>query len=123
MIKILALNGEKNFSLLIQGGFDVFSESSLGNNDGFRAPEPLLVKIKEVTEKKGAYDYIIIQNNMGIGVDKANAVAQEMRSKVIVVWNSKPTDSDTRPYRELKIKHFTDSFNFRKCLDELIKGR
>jgi len=121
MVKVLVLNGSRNASLTEKDGFKTTTETFLGNNDPYKAPEETLKRIAERT-KNGDFDVVIVQNNTGIGVDKVKAVAHEMRSKVIVVWNDEPATSSKSPYIELGVKYFTSISNLRECLDELVKG-
>jgi len=118
MKKVLALSGESDFDL---EDFDVITEADLGNSNGYKAPASVLKRIAQVT-KEEKFDAIIVQNNMGIGVDKAEAIDKSALKKVIVVWNSEPGDYDKAPYQKLGITHFSSVFQLRKCLDEFIKG-
>lgn len=53
------------------------------------------------------YDVIVIGNNRGVGVLKAQLIPQSLRERVVIVWNLKPDDHDTAPYRELGYRHFS----------------
>lgn len=134
MKKVLALSGESDFDLDSTGfdsdfnldldgleGFDVTTEAQLGNSNGYKAPASVLKRIAQVT-KEEKFDAIIIQNNMGIGLEKAEAVDKSALKKIIVVWNSEPKDYEKAPYQKLGITHFASVFLLRKCLDELIQG-
>lgn len=120
MVKILALNGDETFLLFKRDGFEVTTETQLGNYDSYKAPKKTLKEIARVT-KEEKFDFVVIKNNMGVGVEKANAVDQSMRDKVIIVWNSEPSDSEKRPYQELSVKHFTTVLEFTKYLKGLIE--
>ncbi len=52
------------------------------------------------------YDYVVIGNNLGLGITLARMLSKELRPKTLIVWNDPPTDVDTWEYRELGYEHF-----------------
>ena len=61
--------------------------------------------IREATEN-GKVDYVVIGNNLGAGVRKAAAVAEDMRAdKACVVWNSYFPGEEAE-YARLGFQHF-----------------
>lgn len=63
------------------------------------------------------FDVIVIGNNMGAGVVKAEVLSEACRSKVVVVWLDTPNEAATLPYRELGYTHFAR----RKDLEEYLQ--
>jgi hypothetical protein len=64
---------------------------------------------------------VVIGNNMGKGVPKAEAVAEPMRKKACIVWNSKPSSIDEAPYKTLGFENFMSRFELTDHLEGYIK--
>lgn len=54
-----------------------------------------------------AYDFIVIGNNLGAGLVKAEALPVALRERTVVVWNNTPTKSNMEPYAQLGYTRFT----------------
>lgn len=57
------------------------------------------------------YDYVIIGNNLGLGLMIARMLSTELRPTTLIVWNNSPTDADTWEYREMGYQHFGTRVN------------
>lgn len=82
----------------------VEKEGSWGTMDVYSAPRSLCEEITRLTAE-GLVDLVVVGNNCGAGIPKAQAIAPCLREKTIVVWNSYYTGLD-RPYAVLGFKHF-----------------
>ena len=88
-------------------------EGPWGTTNIYTFPTQVCKAVKKLTA--GKVDIVVIGNNMGAGVAKAQAVVDKMKEMTIVVWNSYHK-GDEQPYTDLGLKHFGS----RKDLPQLI---
>lgn len=111
-VKILFLSDDSRFLLfpalarvssLHEIHFDFLLEvEDLGNQDVYQAPDLLCKEITRRTQGN-MVDLVIIMNNMGAGLKKAQAVDPKMRKKTIVIWGMEVRGA--WEYEELGIPH------------------
>lgn len=80
--------------------------------------------IKDFTENKKV-NLIIIGNNCGAGVFKAEAVADDIKDKTIIVWHDLCEDEQekTWPYRRLGFRHFAERKDMKQTVLKIISKR
>lgn len=60
-----------------------------------------------VKEWGSTYDLIVIGNNLGAGIAKAQALERSARNRVVICWHDEPSEHNIAPYRALGYRHFT----------------
>lgn len=74
--------------------------------------------LKYIEDTGPSYHLIIIGNNTGAGLPKAQALDPSMRLRAIICWNDEPTRLDTAPYRALGYQHFVGRANLARYILE-----
>jgi hypothetical protein len=97
---------------------EVIRESEWGTMDVYKAPPHVCEAVKQLTEEKKV-DLVIVGNNMGAGVLKAQAIAEDMKEKTIVVWNFYTLGVE-QPYAAFGLKHFCSRKNLSKMVPKLL---
>lgn len=84
------------------------------NTNVYSAPVEVCEAVKKLTAAK-AVDIVVIGNNMGAGVAKAKAVADDMKEMTVVVWNSYHQGVE-RPYASFGLKRFGARTDIRQLI-------
>jgi len=122
-LKVLFLDREENGKFLpgveqllpLEVNLELFSEIDQPHSTEF------FEKIRKLTAKK-MIDLVVIGNNLGAGVKKAEAVAKKMRDRTIILWNRyTPGCPEEKHYRELGITRFASRSDLPKEILEMIK--
>ncbi len=71
---------------------------------GYNSSEKLRALARQA--KPDEYDFVIIGNNLGLGLKLGKMLDAGLRPKTLIVWNDPPDDVDTRGYAELGFVHF-----------------
>jgi len=83
---------------------EVIQEGQWGTMDVYSAPAEVCEAVKKLTAGKEV-DVVVVGNNIGAGVPKAEAIADDMKGMTIVVWNSYHKGNEA-PYAALGLKRF-----------------
>lgn len=75
-------------------------------------------KIRELTSNRQV-DVVIIGNNMGVGLTKAQYIAKDLLPMTAVAWNHF-YERDSVPYAELGINHFGRRVDLQKIMRDLL---
>jgi len=84
-------------------------------------PGPEETRAVEQVTAAGGVDLVVIGNNMGAGQKFAKVVAEPLRSRAIVVWNSEPREGDKRPYEALGLSHFGARHELGRLIVEMVR--
>lgn len=93
-------------------------EGRWGDGRVYVASVEVCETVKKLTEG-GEVDFVVVGNNMGAGVAKARAVANGMKDKTIVVWNSY-RQGDEAPYAALGLKHFGSRLDLEQMVPAML---
>ena len=97
---------------------EVIQEGLWGTMNVYSAPTTHVCEaVKELTA--GKVDVVVIGNNLGAGVAKAQAVVDKMKEMTIVVWNSYHK-GDEQPYTDLGLKHFGSRNDLPQLITEML---
>lgn len=97
----------------------IIRESSIVRDQTYKnAPAPLRTAISVMTRNNHA-DVVIVGNNLGKGITRAQEIAEAMRSKTVIVWNDYTLGRE-KPYAELGFQHFCSRADLRQTLKKLI---
>jgi hypothetical protein len=80
------------------------TNESQWNPDKFKAPPALLTNIESFTWRND-FDLVILGDNDGVGLLKAQAIAPKTRPRTVVVWDDYKL-GDEAPYVALGFKQF-----------------
>ena len=84
--------------------YEVTTEKELGHENCYSFTRELANTIGEMTNDEDEnIELVIVGNNMGAGVAKARAIADDMKEMTVVVWNSYHHGVE-RPYAALGLK-------------------
>lgn len=83
---------------------DIIPEILLGAHDLYSPPPELCEFVRRVTSIN-LVDLVVIGNNLGAGLVKAQAVAEDMKPKTIVTWNTY-RKGEERLYLAHGLRHF-----------------
>lgn len=92
-----------------------------GTGDVYAAPASVCESIQKLTSEK-AVDIVVIGNNMGAGVPKARAIADDMRDVTIVVWNQYSLGIEG-PYTALGLTRFGSRTDLREMIPALLREK
>ena len=85
-------------------GINLITEINLGHLDSYVTCDALQDHIARMTSGSNL-DYVVIGNNLEIGIKKASAVDPSMRSRTCIIWN-RYLPEETEPYKKLGITTF-----------------
>ena len=121
IVKVLFLD-DAPWSLpdLTQHGIklEIIQEAKFGTLEVYNYSERIIDAIKRITTEK-LVDIILVGNNLGIGVKKAMAIANDMREKTVVVWNFY-AKGDEIPYASLGFKIFGSRIDLPKLIPSIL---
>jgi len=91
---------------LAKRGVEVeFVPNILFGRDEVYNSSPAICRMVTDLTSRGEVDLVVIANNLGAGIEKARAVAENMRDKTIVFWTG-DFGTDNVPYKQLGITRF-----------------
>lgn len=97
---------------------EVVQEGTWGMMSVYSAPTQVCEAVKKLTANKEV-DIVVVGNNMGAGVPKARAVADDMKEMTIVVWNSYYQGVEA-PYDGLGLKHFGSRSDLERLIPAML---
>ncbi len=71
-----------------------------------RATDALRADIARLTAEDPPFDLIVIGNNMGTGLGRAEAIPDVMKDKTIIVWNASSDQDGRDKYEKMGFPHF-----------------
>jgi hypothetical protein len=93
-----------------------------GSSRSVYHPTPQLFNAIQAVTADGNIDIVVIGNNNGAGLYKAVCVANELRSKTIIIWNVYVPGHDEKEYQRLGYTHFASRGNLYKSILELLNN-
>lgn len=102
---VLPKDLEEVVELTLETRDEVFDDGFPGR---YKVSERSLQLAHDATLKK--YDVIIIGNNLGTGVRKAEALPYEVRPRTMIVWNEY-VPGDERSYAAMGFKYFGNRYD------------
>lgn len=101
---------------ILKPGDEMVVEADLfPNNDVY---EPHQAVLDYIAKEGAIFDLIVIGNNLGAGLSKAEQLPLDARANAIVVWNEDPMPATTAPYRRLGYIHFMSRRRLMKFLKD-----
>lgn len=97
---------------------EVIQEGQWGSMNVYSAPRQVCEAVKKLTTSKEV-DIVVVGNNLGAGVAKAKAIAEDMKEKTIVVWNSYSRGNEAH-YARLGLTHFGSRTDLRQMVSALL---
>lgn len=98
---------------------EVVREGSIVRNQTYKdASGPVRTAIKTMTGKKEV-GIVIVGNNRGNGITRAREVADDLKTKTIIVWHDYEQGAE-KPYSAIGFQHFCSRRDLRKRLKELL---
>jgi hypothetical protein len=115
-LKVLVLDGFDPINKHLSADTTTHVEVQLfrGTSE-YTAQEPLLSFLRAL--QPYSYDLIIIGNNQGSGVTKAEAIPVALRPRAVVTWNDAP-GGRVEAYRRLGYTHFVTRDKLLNYLDK-----
>lgn len=106
-----SLSGPDNYDYYCE----LSAKSPLESLSAIRMIQAIINEINHVQ-----FDLVVIGNNLGAGLDKAQAIATkqpELIPKTLIVWNNH-TVQDEKPYRQLGYSYFGNRY---QAIDDLLR--